>query len=396
MAAKKRTFLHDAIDFANLGSHSLENDDFSDCFRSASPYEMRSSGILYVFSFTIRYFILFPIRLAVLAVGIAAIGSYFLYGRYFRKYSVISDSFLLFNKLMMLVLNCHINHVGVKHMHKEPHIYVSNHTSFIDYMVLSSHKFSHACISEGHGGLFGFILMKILSKNGSLGFNRSEKQDRSQILRKVKDHIHKNMAPMLIFPEGTCVNNRYMVLFQKGVFELGTLICPVAIKYKKDLLEPYWNRRQQGFVLHMFYLLTRWRMDAEVHWMDPVRAEKNESPISFSHRVKNLIAKRIGLRNTLWNGSFKSSPVLSDREILKDCFTEVYYKIATDNLLKDEEEDRLHNRFYFFDENIDHTARDNRQYFGGVPYKSFINHCCKEYLRTKERRNAKNFGPAHH
>lgn len=388
MAAKKRTFLHDAIDFANLGSHSLESDDFSDCFRSASPYEMRSSGVLYVFSFAIRYFVLFPIRLVVLTLGTSVIGSYFLYGKYFKNYSVISDSFILINKLMVFVLNCHINHIGVKRMHKEPHVYVSNHTSFIDYMVLSSHKFSHACISEGHGGLFGFILMKVLSKNGSIGFNRSERQDRSRILSRIREHIHKNMAPMLIFPEGTCVNNRYIVLFQKGAFELNTLVCPVAIKYKKDLLEPYWNRRQQGFVLHMFYLLTRWRMDVEVHWLDPVRAKENESSISFCHRVKNSIAGRIGLKNTLWNGSFKSSPVLSDREILKDCFNEVYHKIASNTLSRDDEEDRLHNRFYFFDENIDFTAKDNRKYFGGVSYKSFINYCCKEYLRTKEAKSS--------
>lgn len=386
--AGKRTFLHDAIDFANLGAHSLENDDFSDCFRSVSPYEMRSSGALYVFSFIIRYFVLLPIRLVMLAMAIVTAGLYFLCGKYFKKYSAISDSFTLFNKLMMFVLNCKISHIGVKCMHKEPHIYVSNHTSFIDYMVLSSHKFSHACISEGHGGLFGFILMKILSENGSIGFNRSEKQDRSRTLEKVREHIHENMSPILIFPEGTCVNNRYAVLFQKGAFELDALVCPVAIKYKKNLLDPYWNRRRQGFILHMFYLLTRWGISAEVHWMDPMRAEENESSISFSHRVKISIAKRIGLKNTLWNGSFKSSPVLSDREILKECFNDVYCKIAANTLLRDEEEDRQHERFYFFDENVDHTAKDSRLYFGGVPYKSFINHCCKEYLRAKEKRSS--------
>ena len=36
--------------------------------------------------------------------------------------------------------------------------------------------------------------------------------------------------PMIIFPEGTCVNNKYTIRFQKGAFELGVKVCPVGIK----------------------------------------------------------------------------------------------------------------------------------------------------------------------
>jgi glycerol-3-phosphate O-acyltransferase 3/4 len=35
---------------------------------------------------------------------------------------------------------------------------------------------------------------------------------------------------MIIFPEGTCVNNKYIIRFQKGAFELGVKVCPVGIK----------------------------------------------------------------------------------------------------------------------------------------------------------------------
>jgi len=37
---------------------------------------------------------------------------------------------------------------------------------------------------------------------------------------------------LLIFPEGTCVNNEYCVQFKKGTFDVGATIVPVAIKYK--------------------------------------------------------------------------------------------------------------------------------------------------------------------
>ena len=67
---------------------------------------------------------------------------------------------------------------------------------------------------------------------GSLTFERNEKKDREKLTLKLKNHVraHYTMAPILIFPEGTCVNNDYTVLFHKGAFELGVPVCPVAIK----------------------------------------------------------------------------------------------------------------------------------------------------------------------
>lgn len=379
----KRTILHDAIDFIALGSHSLQRDDFSDCFAPVSSTEMPKSGALYIFSFIIRYFILLPLRMIILVIGIVFIGGIFLYGKYLRKYHIIQDSLILFNKLIVFVLNCHIVHKGIKKQIKEPHIYVSNHTSFIDYILLSSYKFSHACIAENHSGLFGFIFKHILSENGSIGFKRSDKQDRKHVMQKIKDHIYNHKAPMLMFPEGTCVNNESIVLFQKGAFELDTLICPVGIKYKKDMIDPYWNRRVHGFTLHLFYLLTRWRVEAEVHWMPPTRRLENEDAVSFAHRVKNMIAKDMNLSNTLWNGYFKSSPVLKDRELLKNCFVSVYRKHKNHLLEKDREDDIKNNETYLLDENINSEKKDDRIYFGNMTYRTFVNCCCKEYLREK-------------
>lgn len=379
----QRTFLHDAVDLVALGSHSLERDDFSDCFRPVSPYNMRKSGILYVFSFLIRYFILFPIRLMMLIIGIILFTGFFCHGCYYNNSRTIQQCFLLFNKFTLFVLNFKIVHKGEKKMRNEPHVYVSNHTSFIDYLVLSSHEFSHACISEGHSGLFGFILNQILSRNGSIGFKRSDRQDRSQVLKRIKDHIHEKQAPMLIFPEGTCVNNESIVLFQKGAFELDAIVCPVGIKYRKDLVDPYWNRRLHGFTLHMFYLLTRWGLNGEVHWMKPIRRQENEDVISFSHRIKNRIAKEIGLRNTLWNGYFKSSPVLKDREMLRNSFNKVYSKIRNGLIGSQKIKDLEEGRPYLLDENIDQEEKDNRVYFSKFSYRGFVNECCKEYLRLK-------------
>ena len=62
-------------------------------------------------------------------------------------------------------------------------------------------------------------------------------QDRHVVAAHMKAHIaDPNSVPLLIFPEGTCVNNEYSVQFKRGAFDLeGITVCPVAIKYNKIL-----------------------------------------------------------------------------------------------------------------------------------------------------------------
>lgn len=387
MGPPKRTFLHDAADFVALGSHSLRGDDFSDCFKPVSPLAREKASFLYVLSFLVRYFIFFPLRVLVFSIGILIVTLLFLYGRYFGKYAMMQDCFIFFIKFMIILLNCKVTHVGKKEVQKEPHVYVSNHTSFIDYVVLSSHKFIHSCISEDHSGLFGFILKNILSQNGSIGFKRTDKRDKAEVLAKVKHQVLEMRTPMLVFPEGTCVNNESIVMFQKGVFELGVKVFPVGIRYSKRVIDPYWNRRAHGFTMHLMYLFTRWGMDAEVHWMPPMMREPGEDAIVFGHRVKNAIAKEMGLRNTIWNGYFKSSPMMNDREVMKECFQIVYKDIKEERLEKKKESDIKNGRFYLLDENINNQCENSNIYFGKVSYRKFINECCKEYLRMKHCRS---------
>ncbi len=48
----------------------------------------------------------------------------------------------------------------------------------------------------------------------------------------IRAHIaNSDSNRLLIFPEGTCVNNQYCVQFKKGAFELGAEVCPIAMRY---------------------------------------------------------------------------------------------------------------------------------------------------------------------
>jgi 1-acyl-sn-glycerol-3-phosphate acyltransferase len=77
-------------------------------------------------------------------------------------------------------------------------------------------------------------------------------KDRSLVQRRMMAHVHHPQAtPLLVFPEGTCVNNEYTVMFKRGAFDLGATVCPVAIKYNKIFFDAFWNSRRQAFTTYI-------------------------------------------------------------------------------------------------------------------------------------------------
>ena len=83
--------------------------------------------------------------------------------------------------------------------------------------------------------------------------------NRDATATKIREHVsNPNSNRLLIFPEGTCVNNEYCVQFKKGAFELGAEVCPIAMKYNSIFVDAYWNSREQSFAQHLLRLMTSW------------------------------------------------------------------------------------------------------------------------------------------
>ena len=111
-------------------------------------------------------------------------------------------------------------------------IFVANHSSMIDFIILlQSHPY--AVVGQKHGGWVGFMQDHVLSAIKCVWFNRGESEDKRATADRMVAHVRdaaNAKFPLLIFPEGTCVNNEYVVQFKKFVFELGVPIHPIAIK----------------------------------------------------------------------------------------------------------------------------------------------------------------------
>ena len=304
--------------FLTLAAQSIAADDFTVCFE---PRQLKANNhqgwikYLWMVGVVIRYGVLFPLRLVILVTGvsvcISALIAFHLGGLIEWERFV----FTLACQIWLFAYGAIVNHHGRKPNLCTPHIFVANHTSFNDFIILSSKDYPHGVVSQRHGGLFGLLMRWILEMYGSLTFNRSEQRDRIKVTERIRKHVSEGgFAPLLIFPEGTCVNNESTVLFHKGAFELNCTICPVAIKYNKRLSDPYWNTREQSFTQHIVYLLTRWMMVVDVHWLEPVSRYDNESAIEFADRVKSMISISAGLKNRSWNGYLKNVGRAMDRK----------------------------------------------------------------------------------
>lgn len=77
-------------------------------------------------------------------------------------------------------------------------------------------------------------------------------KDRLIVAERMKKHVQApDTTPLLIFPEGTCVNNEYCVMFKRGAFDLDATVCPIAIKYNKIFVDAFWNSKRQSFTAHL-------------------------------------------------------------------------------------------------------------------------------------------------
>ena len=62
-------------------------------------------------------------------------------------------------------------------------------------------------IAQQNKGWVGFIQNTAMDAIHCIRFNRTESKDREMVQRRLREHVaNPDRLPLLIFPEGTCVN----------------------------------------------------------------------------------------------------------------------------------------------------------------------------------------------
>ncbi|CAF0782605.1 unnamed protein product [Adineta steineri] len=319
--------LSDIIDYTRQGLEAIVDDEVTKRFTSANEmavwnlltrtqqqhgsFSIRVT-VLWFIGFLIRYFILFPIRICLFFLAIFWVLGSIIFLRYVPKQEMkLRFGFyinIVLHRILSRVFSAIITYHNTEHRAKCGSICVANHTSPIDVIILSTDN-GFSMIGQKHGGFFG-IVQKTLSQTANhIWFERSEAKDRHMVAQKMREHIkNETNLPILIFPEGTCINNTSVMMFKKGCFEISEApIYPVAIKYDNRFGDAFWNSSKHELVQYLILMMTSWAIVVDVYYLPPMKIEKNELSMDFARRVKAAIAKQGGFVDLEWDGGLKRS-----------------------------------------------------------------------------------------
>ncbi|XP_078127817.1 glycerol-3-phosphate acyltransferase 4 isoform X2 [Sander vitreus] len=223
-------------------------------------------------------------------------------------------------------------------------ICVSNHTTPIDVIILANDG-CYSMVGQVHGGLMGMMQRAMVKSSPHIWFERSEVKDRHLVAKRLSDHVaDKTKQPILIFPEGTCINNTSVMMFKKGSFEIACTVYPVAIKYDPRFGDAFWNSSKFGLVNYLLRMMSSWAIVCSVWYLPPMNREEGEDAMQFANRVKAAIAAQGGLVDLIWDGALKRAKV-------KDAFKEEQQKLYSKVLVGEQDEGEQSDDMHLEDEN---------------------------------------------
>ncbi|BET02187.1 Acyltransferase [Nesidiocoris tenuis] len=319
----KREFqLADCFDLVKAGVEAIIEDQVTSRFeaeelkswnlltRTNRQYEFISwqLSFMWVAGFFIRYSFLLPMRVLICFYGVlwltlcTAIVGYLPNGR-LKRWVNRKVSMMCFNVLSS-ALSAVITYHNPENRPKKG-ICVANHTSPIDVLVLMCDN-TYSLIGQRHGGFLGVLQRALARASPHIWFERGEVKDRATVADRMKSHVEApDNPPILIFPEGTCINNTSVMQFKKGSFETGSVIYPVAIKYDPKFGDAFWNSSKYSMMQYLYMMMTSWAIVCEVWYLPPMHQNEGETSIDFANRVKKVIAQQGGLVDLMWDGQLK-------------------------------------------------------------------------------------------
>uniref|UniRef100_A0A3Q1F892 Glycerol-3-phosphate acyltransferase 3 n=1 Tax=Acanthochromis polyacanthus TaxID=80966 RepID=A0A3Q1F892_9TELE len=272
----------------------------------------------------VRYGILFPLRFTLAIIGL----SWLVIGTTLVGFLPDSSVKNWLSELVHLTcyricargLSATIHYHNKENRPQKGGICVANHTTPIDVVILANDG-CYAMVGQVHGGLLGVIQRSMVRSCPHVWFERSEMKDRHAVTSRLRAHVAaKTKLPILIFPEGTCINNTSVMMFKKGSFEIGGTIYPVAIKYDPRFGDAFWNSSKFNMVSYLLRMMTSWAIVVNVWYLPPMTLQDGEDAAQFANRVKSAIAHQGGLLDLAWDGGLKRGKV-------KDSFKEEQQKM---------------------------------------------------------------------
>ncbi|XP_065224492.1 glycerol-3-phosphate acyltransferase 3 isoform X2 [Planococcus citri] len=315
--------LKDVLDYIKTGVEAIIEDQVTSRFeaeelkswnlltRTNRNYEFINWRItvIWVIGFWIRYAFLLPLRVLICFFGVSwALAWTFLLSVWpdsDLKRVVNELASLITFRIFALCISAVINTHNVQWKPRKGGVCVANHTTPADAVILSTET-AFSLTGQRHGGFLGILQRALARASPHIWFERDEAKDREAVAERLRLHVSDpNNPPILIFPEGTCMNNTSVMQFKKGSFEVGSVIYPVAIKYDPRFGDAFWNSSKYSMMQYLYLMMTSWAIVCDVWYLPPMTMEPDENAVQFANRVKRAIAERGGLVDLMWDGQLK-------------------------------------------------------------------------------------------
>ncbi|KZC21688.1 MULTISPECIES: lysophospholipid acyltransferase family protein [Rhodanobacter] len=158
---------------------------------------------------------------------------------------------------------------------RDPVLFVANHTSWIDIVMLHSQR---AACFVAKAEIAGWPLIGWLARNGGTIFHRrGNNHSLSTVMQAMVERLREGRS-VAVFPEGGTGYNGVLKIFHARIFQAAldatVPVQPVALRFARDgrrVLDAGF-REHESFVHNIVRMLGEAPLDAEVHFLAPVPA----------------------------------------------------------------------------------------------------------------------------
>ncbi|KAK4794317.1 hypothetical protein SAY86_012311 [Trapa natans] len=176
-------------------------------------------------------------------------------------------------------------------------IVVSNHVSYIEPIFYFYELFPAMVSSESHDSMP--FVGTIIRAMQVIYVNRFSPSSRKNAVKEIKRKASCDRFPrVLLFPEGTTTNGRYIISFQLGAFIPGYAIQPVIVRYPHVHFDQSWG--DISLAKLMFRMFTQFHNFMEVEYLPvifPFETQK-ETPAHFAKRTRDVVARSLNVAQT--------------------------------------------------------------------------------------------------
>ncbi|WOL05269.1 hypothetical protein Cni_G13996 [Canna indica] len=176
-------------------------------------------------------------------------------------------------------------------------IVVCNHVSYIEPIFFFYELFPTMVASESHDALP--FVGTIIRAMQVIYVDRFSPESRKLAIHEIKRKASSNGFPrVMLFPEGTTTNGRFLISFRPGAFVPGFPVQPVVVRYPYIHFDQSWGNIQ--LLKLMFRMFTQFHNFFEVQYLPVVLPDesKQQNAVHFAERTSYAMASALNVLQT--------------------------------------------------------------------------------------------------